>query len=293
MILNEDMCNFPWSNDDTFQIFSTCHIYIPIRSLLYSLLAIGSFAMFLYGLYETKRRIRKDIPLSCTVLGLFLGLSYTISLGKNIIFADKNLGLNIIHAIARGLMHLNLNIFTFRHMEVVFNINSHIVSKHSELLTTLNQISYYMSLGYFPLELLGFILPTIISTINFTAMVASVTLIIMPVIIGLHIYFAWQLRQIIQQIEGDRNLYDPIQKQLEKLCVSALISGIIAEVLTIFWITIPAIHENLYILYSIQMMSSLMGAFSSLYNTRGEPDTNQKKIITKSRIIVIQQNVLK
>jgi len=168
-------------------------------------------------------------------------------------------------------------------MEVVVTVNTSLYHKSSGIRLAFQRVIYTVLTFSIPTELLGWILSTVMYSIDFTAMIASITMVLMPINLIVHIYFAWQLRQIITSLEGSREVYDPIQKLLEKNCLSALSSIIFMEILTSFWIVIPVFHENLYIVYTIGIAFSLAGAVFSLYWTPERSSSQESQDSTEIR----------
>jgi len=262
------MCTYPWTNRDMFEFFSTCHIYQPIFIFFNTFTAVLSLILFLYSVHEVKNRKRKDITISAIGLGGFFFLSYTLCLALNLSFANKNMGINILLALGRSCIWINVNFFTLRSLEVVTASDALSLAKFSEVHGSLQTVNWTFCVMNTVVELCGFIIPIQYPSVPQVTLLGILAMLLTLLNASPFVYYAWQLRNVIAVVPVSREFYDPLQKKLEKLCYSALFAELFGVILNVFWIVIPAIHENLYILYSIQMLSGLYFVLQNVQNTK-------------------------
>jgi len=263
------MCTYPWSNRDQFEFFSTCHVYQPVFIFFNALILFGSILNVIYGVRETRRRKRKDIPIFASLFGFFLGLSYIICLSANLSFANKNIGLNLIHSLGRCFMWVLINLYVARSLELVLVSDEELLSISSLLRYNLKLVfQYFLPWANVPIELLSFILPTVIPSLSLTSFVAvnSMSLSLINAIPNL--YFTWRLVKLVANMKFSRDFYTPIQKKFEGVLYTGIFTLILSETLFIFYLVIPAIQRNLYIMYSIQMGMSTGVGLSYVYFTQ-------------------------
>jgi len=198
---------------------------------------------------------------------------YILCLSLNLTFANKNLGLNILHGFSRGAIWVQVNLYTFRSIVVVVAADALTLAKSSDLRTSHQINNYIFSLLNVPIEVLVFVIPIKFPNVSQTTMCSITTICLTILNMIPHFYFTRKLRNIVASIPVSRDFYDPIQKKLDNIFIVQLLGTIVTDILILFWIIIPAIHENLYILYSIHMLIAPFTGFQNLWFTR-ESQTN-------------------
>jgi len=268
------MCEYPWTNRDVFEFFPTCHIYQPIFIFFNVLNLVGGILNFFNGLYEYKNRIRKDVPLVVTFTGFLFIIDFSICLGANLSFANKNIVLNLIHAFSLCCTSIGITLVIFRHIEVILTIDQHTIVQVSTLRNTYTLINNLILLLNLPITWCSIILPTIIPSILFPEMVGISGVITTALQIGMFLTFAIRVRNIIASMEISRSFYDPIQNQLDKLIIGTFIQLCIGFFLQLSWFLIVPIRQNLYIVYNFVILFGHVSGFQQLNVTK---ENNVKK----------------
>jgi len=134
-------------------------------------------------------------------------------------------------------------------------------------------IMYLILFTSIPLELLAFTLPIAIPGLPFVEILCAFS--IFQGLFGLipMLTYLFKVRKMISEIQISRDFYDKIQGKLTKILQTNGLGGGFAVLLVLTWVIIPIFHENLYIVYNINVLFSHLGVFQSLYVTSSESQT--------------------
>jgi len=170
-----------------------------------------------------------------------------------------------------GFFQYAMNLVTLRNIEVLLAADrsqkiEKLFNKYAH--KCIDKFSIFIPLI---LEILSFIVPIHYSNI-FPMMntIAISTMIVMLLVCGTGLIYVYKLQRLIHSMQISRTFYDDLEVKFKKLFQTCLISWIIAEILCLFWIIIPVFHENMYIVYNIQMLSGHLGAIGHLRLTSAD-----------------------
>jgi len=290
------MCEYPWSNNDMFQDYTDCHIYIPIYNFLMAFNITFAFIAFIYAISELFKRSRKDMPLVCISNEFFFTLSYLWCLGGNITFANGNYILNLFYGISKGGFYIPVYIFTLRNVEVLLTMDK-IKLKHDPALTFLqfimSRVIIFISI---PFETLAVTLSIAFShrlPMTYSILYAQFILgLITHPILWIYLY---KLKKNISLMQTSRHLYDSLDKKLSKLIIVGIITWTIGWILTIWMLYITIFHQNMYIIFNIIMLLMHLSTIRYLHATstteknneqQQQNNKNSKDILPETKIIL-------
>lgn len=268
------MCNYPWSNRDTFDFVTDCHIYQPVNNVIQSFIVTFSLLLILYATYETFKLPRKALPVSSSLVGIFFLVQYSLTLSFDISFADRNVGIALLHGLGRSQNWISMGLYSIRHLEVVINIKTHTSAKKKTHLRFYSYISYVIFGISFLLEVFSMVIPTLLNLrVIFFVAIASIFQL------GLNAvpfcFYAWKLRKILIEANEEQNatFYAPIIKQLSTLIVSTCCGSVMGLIFIVLWIYGP---QSLYLTYNLQMLFVPLSAFWGLIISRGKADQSSQ-----------------
>jgi len=261
------MCEYPWSNLDVFQVFTDCHIYLPIYYfLMISHIIIGIFATF-YSIRELIKRKRKNIPFFCTLNEFFFSLSYILCLSTNETFASGNYILNFIYGISRGGLYVVTNFLTLRNVEVLLVIDKIKPERDSSLKMTQLIMTRIIFLTI-PVEALGATLPLAFpNQLPLSYTIFYVPLVLCTLIAPISWFYLYTLKKKLSLMTTSRNVYNRVEDKLSKLLNVSIWGYIFTLIPSFLLLYVPIFHRNTYIAYNIPAILVHLPTFQVLYAT--------------------------